>query len=76
MWGIRQQHVPAEARQEDAVFERIFMRSLEAEMLSNLPANWESVFLESWATEEMIKLGLGSMKPPKNPESAQREPSQ
>jgi hypothetical protein len=64
MWGVRAQYLPVEARQEDAIQERLFTKSLEAEMMQKLPLDWESVFLEAWATEEMLKLGLGGMKPP------------
>jgi hypothetical protein len=51
---------------ETRMLELEIMRNLDAEMKTRLPRDWNRVFVSAWATEEVIALPLGDMKPPKS----------
>jgi hypothetical protein len=49
---------------EAEILTRLGKRTIDAEMKLGMPKGWESVFLLSWATKEVIALPLCDMKPP------------
>jgi hypothetical protein len=53
-----------ESAGEAELLAKLGRRTIDAEMKAGLPEGWESVFLFPWATEEILSLALGDMKPP------------